>query len=277
MRKLMRANLFHLFRNNVFWLELTATVFFAGWIALANYSPEIQAGAERLYLDDIFFNFYQLLSVFLAAGIGLILGTEYSDGTLRNKLIAGHSRGAVYFSLLFTAMLSAVLVVLSHGAVTYVMGRFLFGKIQMPLLQFAELVLLAALDALVFAALFTAIALNCPGKASGAVICLILSLALTFGTSMVYNKLREPEMSYDGIRITQDGIQLGEMIPNPAYVSGMTRKAFEFVCDLLPSGQLMQIQAMELERAARWLPLSLLLLVGVTAVGCGMFLKRDLK
>lgn len=277
MRKLMRANLYHLFRNKIFWLELAAAAFFAAWIAIANYSPEFQAGADRLYLDDVFFNFYQILSVFLAAGIGLIVGTEYSDGTLRNKLVAGHSRSTVYFSLLFTGMISTVLVLVAHGAITYVLGRFLFGNVQMPVLQFVELVLLAALDAFVLAALFTAIALNCSSKAASAVICLILSLMLAFGANVIGNKLTEPEMTYDGIVITQNGIEFGEMIHNPAYISGMTRKVFEFVYDLLPSGQFMQIQTMDLERMIRWAPLALLLLIGITAVGCGIFRKRDIR
>lgn len=277
MRKLMRANLFCLFRNKIFWLELGTTALFAAWIALANYSPEIQAGADRLYLEDVFFNFYQILSVFLAAGIGLIVGTEYSDGTLRNKLIAGHSRGIVYFSLLFTSMLSTVLVLLTHGAVTYLLGRFLFGSVQMSMLQFSELVVLAALNAFVFAALFTAIALNCSNKAASSVLCLILSLVLAYGANLVGNKLTEPEMTYDGIVITQEGIQFGEMIHNPAYISGMTRKVFEFVYDLLPSGQLIQIQTMDLERSFCWAPLALVLLASISAVGYGIFRKRDIK
>ena len=43
-------------------------------------------------LDHFYFAGMPFIGIFIAAFIGLLLGTEYSDGTMRNKLIVGHTR-----------------------------------------------------------------------------------------------------------------------------------------------------------------------------------------
>lgn len=277
MLKLLYANFNRLRKDKIFYAEIGFAAILSLYIVIANYSPEIQAMEDRLYLDDVFFTMYQILGLILAAGISLILGTEYSDGTIRNKLIVGRTRAQVYFSNLITSVATSCLVVLIHGIITYGVGYFLFGTFHMPAVQVLIAILCAFLTAFVFSALFAAIAMNCSNKAITAVVSLLLVLGLVYLSSVIGNILAEPEMTYDGVTISMDGVQFGDMIQNPAHVSGFQRTVYEFIYDLLPTGQLLQMYTLEFTRCARWPVFSVVPFVLITAIGFLIFRKKDIK
>lgn len=277
MRKLLSAAFFRLRKNRIFWAEIGLTAILSVFIVITNYSPGVQAMENRLYMDDVFFTMYLVLGFILAAGISLIVGTEYSDGTIRNKLIVGNTRAQVYFSNLIASAVPSCLVLLIHGIITYGIGYFLFGSFQMPTEQAVIALFSALLTTFVFSALFAAIAMNCSNKAVTAVVSLLLVLALTYLASAFGNALTEPEMTYDGITITMDGVQFGDMIQNPAYIKGFQRTLYEFVYDLLPTGQLLQMYTLDFTGCARWPIISALLCVVVTITGFLAFRRKDLK
>lgn len=277
MRKLLSANTNCLLKNRIFYLEMIFCALFSAWIVFMNYNPEIQTTKDCLSLDDVFFTMYQLLCLVLAACISLTIGTEYSDGTIRNKLIVGHTRFQIYFSMLLTNIFSTILILVIHGIVTYVLGYFLLGAFQMKISQLIIALLCAILTMLVFTAFFAAIALNCSNKAITVVGSFFAALAIIYMSSFAGNKLLEPEMTYDGIVINMDGVQFGDLIENPAYVTGTARTVFEFVYDLLPAGQIMQINSMDFTRWSHWPVLSILLFVLITVVGFKIFEKKDIK
>ena len=49
-------------------------------------------------LENSFFTYVPLIVIIAAAFCSLFIGTEYSDGAIRNKLIVGHDRIYVYLS-----------------------------------------------------------------------------------------------------------------------------------------------------------------------------------
>lgn len=277
MRKLLRADLFTLLHSRIFLVELIATALFSAYIVLANYSTGVQASADPVRLDDVFFILYQIVGVFIAAGVSLIVGAEYSDGTLRNKLIAGHTRASIYGAALLSSLIFVLPVLATHAAVSVLLGYVLLGACQMPIAQLLTMLALAVISTLAFTAIFVAVSMNCANRAFSAVAALFLALGLTLCASTVGNQLAEPETTYDGITITMDGIELGDLIDNPAYVSGHARTALEVVYDLLPAGQLIQLQQRELTRAARFPAFSALFFALSTAGGYALFRRKDLK
>lgn len=277
MGKLLSAYFFRLERNRIFWAEIGVTAVLSAFIVFANYSPKVQALETRLYLDDVFFTMYQLLGFVLAAGISLIVGTEYSDGTIRNKLIVGSTRTQVYFSNLIASAVPSCLVLIIHGVVTYTAGYFIFGSFQMPIEQVLTALLCALLTTLVYSGLFVSIAMNCSNKSVTAVVSLLLVLGLVYLASAAGNFLAEPEMTFDGTIITVDGVQFRNSIPNPAYVTGFQRTLYEFIYDLLPTGQLLQIYNQDFARSERWPLLSMALFAAVTITGLLLFCRKDLN
>ena len=278
MRKLVTASFSRLWKNRIFWAEIGLTALLSVFIVISNYSPEVQASeSSRLCLDDVFFTMYLMLGFILAAGISLIVGSEYSDGTIRNKLIIGKTRAQIYFANLFANIIPSCIVLMLHGIITFGIGYFLWGNFKMPPSQVGIVLLSALLTTFVFSALFVAISMNCSNKAVTAVISLLIVLGLTMLTSTIGNVLSETEMAYDSITYTIDSIQFGNEIPNPAYISGTQRTVYEFVYDLLPTGQLMQMYILDFDRCARWPVLSVVFFLLVTAVGYFMFRRKDIK
>lgn len=277
MCKLLFADFNRVFKNKIFRVEIGSAVFFSLFIVIVNYSPAVQATEYRLYLDDIFFTMYLISGFILASGISLIVGTEYSDGTIRNKLIVGSTRTQVYFSNLIVSMVPSCLVWIIHGIITYGIGSFLFGNFQMTPWQITIALLCALLAFFVLSALFVAIAMNCSNRAVTAVISLLLVVGLLYLTSAIGSALAEPEMISNGVAITMDGVQSGDKIPNPACVTGFRKTVYEFMYDLLPAGQFLQMYSQDFTRCIRWSVFSVILFVLITTVGFVTFRRRDIK
>ena len=90
MQNLLSANLFHLRRHKAFW----AAALFMVVYALAEAVGLYRQGDS--VVGDGLFAFLSFFGVVLAAFCTLYLGTEYHDGTIRNKVAAGFRRGQIY-------------------------------------------------------------------------------------------------------------------------------------------------------------------------------------
>lgn len=277
MRKLLSANFSRLWRSKIFGTQIVLTALLSLFVIIANYSPEIQATENRLYLEDVFFTMYQILGFILAAGISLIVGAEYSDGTIRNKLIIGKTRAQIYIANFIASAVPSCLVLVAHGVITFGMGYFLWGNFTLETEQVFTTLLSALLISFVFSALFVSISMNCSNKAVTAVVSLLLVLGLTYLTGSIGNALMEPKMTYDSITYTADSILFGNEIPNPSYISGIQRALYELIYDLLPTGQLLQMYSLDFNRCTRWPVFSIVLFVLITVVGYFMFRKKNIN
>ncbi len=277
MRKLVSANFSRLWKNRIFWAEIGLTAVLSVFVVVANYSPAVQATVNRLNLEDVFFTMYLILGFILAAGISLIVGAEYSDGTIRNKLIIGKTRAQIYFANLIASVVPSCLVLTVHGVITFGIGYFLWGNFTLEQEQLVTALLSVLLITCVFSALFVSIAMNCPNKAVTAVVSLLLELGLVYLAGSLGNALMEPQMTYDSVTYTINSVQFGNEIPNPAYISGSLRILYELLYDLLPTGQLLQMYSLDFDRCARWPLFSAVLLVLNTAVGYVMFRRKDIQ
>lgn len=277
MRKLLSANFSRLWKNKVFWAEMGLTALLSVFVVIANYSPEVQATENRLYLEDVFFTMYQFLGFVLAAGISLIVGTEYSDGTIRNKLIIGKTRAQIYFANLLTSVVPSCLVVIVHGMITFGIGYFLWGNFTIKQEQLVTALLSTFLITCVFSSLFVSIAMNISNKAVTAVVSLLLVLGLAYLTGSLGNALMEPKMTYDSVTYTANSVHFGNEIPNPAYISGSLRILYELIYDLLPTGQLLQLYNLDFARCARWPVFSIGLFAVIAVAGFLCFQKKDIR
>ncbi len=100
MNNLLSAEFSRLFRTKLFYIVLASCV---GISLVAVYYAS--KAYDLFYADQSFLHLSCLqMSCFLYAGIvsaffvSLFIGKEYSDGTIRNKLISGHSRISVYIA-----------------------------------------------------------------------------------------------------------------------------------------------------------------------------------
>lgn len=275
MTKLLSASFRRLMKAKIFWLGIAFTAVFSLFLCYANYLPT--KGADQLSIDEVFFTFYSCLCLVCATVITLFIGTEYSDGTVRNKLVIGHRRISIYFSNLIVCIAASVVIIAVHSILTLSVGHFIFDEMQIEMKDFIYAVFCILLIAAVYSAMCVMISMNCHNKAVSAVAAILLMLALSYLASMVSNQLLEQPMTYSSIVMTEDTIQYGDLVENPAYVDGVTRKVLEFIYNLLPTGQIQQIYNCDFENSSSWPIVSLGLFALLSSVGAAIFKRKDLK
>lgn len=77
-----------------------------------------------------------LIGFAIAIFASVYLGNEYSNGTLRNKIVMGHNRIKIYLSNLIIVSVISVFWVLLFDFITACIGIPLFGNIQMDIGKF---------------------------------------------------------------------------------------------------------------------------------------------
>ena len=104
MNKLFRAGLYRLRKNKGAYACVIIPPIYSVCLMLSQYMQMKESGTNYL-LDPFLFHFLLVMGVLLSVFVSLYVGTEYHDGTLRNKLISGSSRNAVYGSNLWISFL----------------------------------------------------------------------------------------------------------------------------------------------------------------------------
>ena len=275
MAKLLRANLSRLWKSRIFYIGLAFMLLLNVFLVLDGWNYGRQDYPEPL--EDMLFQNCIIIGFVSAVVVGMFLGTEYSDGTIRNKIAVGHTRASIYLAnLIVCAAASALLLVISL-ALGFGLGSFLLDPLGLPMKVLLLYTCIGLLTTVSFASIYTLVAMLSPSKASGAVLCLVLALVLLFATSAVEGTLTEPEMVQDFIMSVDGTPNLGEPHPNPRYVTGTKRAVLEVIYDILPTGQAFQISNNECAHPARLPAFSLLVALVTSAAGALLFRRRDLK
>ena len=275
MAKLLRANLSRLWKSRIFYIGLAFMLLLNVFLVLDGWNYGRQGYPEPL--EDMLFQNCIIIGFVSAVVVGMFLGTEYSDGTIRNKIAVGHTRASIYLAnLIVCAAASALLLVISL-ALGFGLGSFLLDPLGLPMKVLLLYTCIGLLTTVSFASIYTLVAMLSPSKASGAVLCLVLALVLLFATSAVEGTLTEPEMVQDFIMSVDGTPNLGEPHPNPRYVTGTKRAVLEVIYDILPTGQAFQISNNECAHPARLPAFSLLVALVTSAAGALLFRRRDLK
>ena len=96
MSNLFSAGLYRLRKSKVFWLAL---IFMAviSVILCVEMARNAVTDPNITFADGMFSN-QAVMNLVMAVFVTLFLGTEYSDRTIRNKIISGHSRSTIYLA-----------------------------------------------------------------------------------------------------------------------------------------------------------------------------------
>lgn len=273
MIKLLSAGFARLWKSRLFYLELLISCGFAA-ISCCTQFREVRNWGAIISIEYAFFNCTPFILFFAAVFAAMFTGSEYSDGTIRNKLIVGHARADVYISEFIVNSAAILIVYLSQLLVAFALGVPMFGFFTTP----ASVILLVIMDAVLMvialSALFTMLALLISSKSASAVLCLILVCLMFFAGLYLQSSLNEQEI-IQGYYLVDGALELSEPYPNPLYISGAKRQVYQFLFDFLPMGQAIHV--------ADWLfawyyPLYSLILIAITTVpGLLLFRRKDIK
>ena len=274
MRKMLYANFCRLWKDKVFWITAAAMLVFS----LANVFDGMKNAAQPGFsytLEHYLFGFLPMFGAFAAAFISLFQGTEYNDGTLRNKLIIGHTRTKLYFAN-FLANCVGSAIILTIGFLAGMVGVPVIGWLRLDTAVMVSYLICSFLMAGVWSALFTLIVMLAANKAYGAVFCILFWLGFTFFGSYFHNALCEPEMNSGGL-LTMEGMTMSEPTPNPDYVGGFKRQVYEFLADFFPSTQSIQMSNLKVSHPYRMMLCSAGITIAAVLGGVLCFRKKDIR
>ncbi len=275
MINLLSANFARLWKSSVFWVleggaALWSAVVYA--LALVNAHDFGQTWAlERANANFFFVMLY--LGPALAIFAGFYTGVEYADGTIRNKLCAGHFRRDVYLANLAVCAAMGLFLALTHAAVACAVS-LAFLPAALALTGPVRNLVCAAGVILAYAAIFTLAAMLDTNRSRMLVVSLVFSLALLMAGMMVFGHLRDLEQSIQAVLAQPEAFE--DAAGRLRMLRGM-RSLFRVLEALLPSAQILYLINHQMSAPA-YLPLCSLALAAVlTAAGLALFRRKDLK
>lgn len=276
MRRVLNADFHKLWKDKVFRIAVALMFVIGAVMPVLHYINIVRTGYE-LPLESGFFIYTVIMAIIAAVVSALFTGTEYSDGTIRNRLVVGHSRSSIYFSNLIVCITSGLIMCAAYILPYVTIGSCLEGFFRCGIKPIAVIVLVSLAAMIAFIAFFTAIAQLVPNKAYSAVASILLAGVLLIAGVYINSSLNEPKY-YDAYSYTQNGVtQTEEAEANPNYLSGTKRQVYEFLYDFLPGCQVVQFVGMEVN-SPKMLALYDFVLAAAAA-GCGIivFRRKDLK
>ncbi|MDE5858972.1 MAG: ABC transporter permease [Oscillospiraceae bacterium] len=281
MSKLLRANFTRLWKNKVFWgcmifmfLDAFYTVL-AQYLSFKRHDGEI----EQYFYENIAFGQTVAVSIISAIFIGLFIGTEYSNGTMRNKLVIGHSRGVIYFANLAVCIAAMLLLHVVYVVTTLLSGLIMFGTFITQVGTFLGTLAVSLIIVTAYAAMFLPMSTLITSKSAGVTTVIMTSLILMILAMAINGALDAPEVFEAYTIIDASGEEYSEPeMKNPYYVSGLQRKIYEVLYDIVPTCQAARIQLDDMPENPAVIPLwSSAFIVVTTAVGTVLFRRKDLK
>ena len=273
MRNLLHANLCRMVRSKAFLIAVLAETAYMAMVVLVCWD-HYATGTGHYTLESIFTAGYVLMgylpipTLIIAPLLSVYLGTEYSDSTLRNKLIVGHTRAEVYLADLLACVVTAlgldVLYLVLSGllCIRPVLGmcgvllRVSWGQ----MLAWAAVALLARAA---YAAIVKLLATVLGSRTASAITVLLLVVGAALLCTSAFH-----EMQY-----IERGLAGGYPVEN-----GEARLAFwHLLVDVLPTGQYIQISRLDTPSLWRMPLLSAAVIAVTTGTGLVLFQRRNLK
>lgn len=257
MRKLISADAFRIFRSRWFWLCL------GGMLALAASFVTMQYTAMdyRVPLSRVIFLPMSFYGMAVAALVTLFVGEDFSDGFIRNKIIAGCSKPAIFASNLVVSCLACMIIYLVTTLLTAAIGCLLF-EIDVSMFRFLQHLTLGIGMCFAYSCIYCTITMVSGNKTTSIVLCMALAFFLLVACLHTNQIMVQPAY--------KDGM------PNPAYVEGFAKVVYGVLHDLNPSGQTAQLSSMKFFQPIRCVLCDLLWIL-IAWGGCAVFSRKNLQ
>lgn len=276
MRRLLRANFSRLLKNKLFWILISIELFMGGLFPVLHYMDNIDEKSAWT-MDSTIFIYSLFVPLMVSLLTALFIGSDYSDGTMRNKLIAGQVRRNIYAANLVVNMEAAFLLCFAFWISHICIGTPLLAWFVSDAKKILGYLLVTLAMVAACVAIFTLISMLCSNKAYSVAGCILIIFMLLFVGVRITAALNEPEM-YDAYSYMSEGVTVQEdETPNPNYVSGVKRQIYNFLNEFLPGGQMIKLSNMNAEHLGRYAVYDGIIFAFVTGCGILSFRRKDLK
>lgn len=273
MIRLLRAGFSRMFKNKYFWFCALATFFVSGVLTYII----LMLGSAPITWEGMIFGFSGVSLFTSAAFVVLFLGEEYSDNTIRNKLIIGRTRTQIYFANLVTVVIGGLCMLMAEKLVPLaaaLLGGA--GALTMGVENFTLGIVICVCAVVASCILFAAIGTVVTKKSAAVTLALTLTIGAYAVTPIIRNKLNKPQI----VTITEydenENFVKEREEANPEAAAGGLRVVLKNIYNTLSFGQLEQ--AARDTDARTLLPLYSLGSIAVVAAAGGLiFRRKDIK
>ncbi len=275
MNKLLYANILRLKKDKFFWIGFAFMLAAGIVIPVKKYADMVQMNSVSK-LDNGFCSSALFIGIIMAVFCSMFIGTEYSDGTIRNKIIVGQKRTAIYLANLITSAVVSVVMCVAFILPYLCVGIPLLGffAADIRLILLFELTVLCL--AVAFSSVFALIAMTCQNKATMAVICILLAFGFLVAGGILNGMLGAPK-TISMYSMSIDGVPVSTEEPNPKYLEGAKREIIQTFYDVIPGGQAIQCAMLEAVNLPRLPFYAIGITLLTTGGGFALFRKKDLK
>lgn len=296
MYKLLDANFSRLHKNVFFWIGILISVVLGVCLptiakgistTLVERTNGMISGGSLVFsegsLDYFFFTWILFIVFYMALFSSVFTGTEYRDGTMRNKIVAGHSRTEIYISNFISSVVAGSIFYSVHMIIILAIGMSVTGGFL--LFETREIVIyIICIYAIIiaFAGIFTLISMTVNHQALAVIMCICVVVVLLLIPIRQTGNLQWEQFWDEDTFVS--GVTYLAGTENPLYVGGIRREFSAFMLNFLPGGSLLQWYSFS------WLLYSdnihlkpIIMLTGAaffsfltTVVGVKLFSKKDL-
>lgn len=262
MIKLLQSNFYRLKKSMTFWVLLIVIAYLGIFI----YDNNNGLGScDYNCIGKIIFGFNTFIFIIIPIFTSLFIGTEYSDGGIRNKIIKGHTRTNIYLANLITSIIVSFLYSIIYIIFMNIMGLIWGNGIAIELDAFLILALDSVLLNIYITSLFNFISMTISNKTSSSIISFVV---VTWCVIIDFN--------------LQQKIY---------YASGVTKSIYQFILNIIPIGQseticeaaaiyykpeILQMTNLTQTEQTLWI-YSLVLIIIVNVCGIIIFNKKQLN
>jgi len=274
MNRLLNAGFKRLIKNKLFWTCLITLVVISIAGCISQYMNMLKYKIE-IKTDTFLFSSASMIGITLSILIPLFVGTDFSDGTIRNKIIVGNPRKSIYFSNLIITVISGLVITAVHMIFMATITVTVFGPFKLPAYAIIWHIIATIFLIVSYSSIFNMVTLLSSNKTISVVISLLLVFGLMMISASVLDKLSHGE--FMNTMSVVDGKNIFETIRNPSYLEGNARKIHQFIVDFIPAGQGFQITGNIAPNIKILAVYSLIITLISNCIGYFMFNRKDLK
>ncbi|MCR5601110.1 MAG: hypothetical protein K6G33_10275 [Ruminococcus sp.] len=244
MTDLLSAEMRKCFTGLLFWLiSIFVVVMSFSFNAICFISTK--KDKKEVYNDSILYVGLIILPIIAAIFVAIFIGTEFSEGTIRSKIVAGHTKYEIYICELIVCEAVMILIQYVFFFCIYAFSFLFFGAFHHSFSLMMKLQLLGLLGTVEMTAVIFMISMLVMNKAVSISSCMILAVCLFVVGVIIYNKIEE---HYSELIVLDDGFitetQRSTLIAH-SYVYGVDTEGlnggkllrYEFFYDYLPQCQ----------------------------------------
>ena len=275
MINLLRSNMARLVKSATFWICMATYALYPIIVALLENSSH-SITSDKMFALNYGVEWFPMQGVFIAILCSIIFSTDFHNGTLKNKIIMGHSRSAIYLANLLSTMIMSLALSLIYILIFFVLGMPILGKFTSSASTIIWYVVNGSLMLMTYSSIITLIVMNSKNSTASVI---ISALILTAGALLAYvmNYIASIPPFYLDPDLDEFGKVIWHEIPNPDQPSKTVQAFCRFITDVFPSGQSLQIASGSYAHNWQMALYSLCLIPATSGAGIAIFKRANIK